>query len=106
MELTPKEQDLIQDLLAQQGITSYEILLDAPEGSLPGGPFPKEIRAWSGYIVTSSKIYSFWLDWYNGHYTLGHEQGFWEEEELSELSPRERTMALEFQQSLKRRAHT
>jgi hypothetical protein len=101
MELTPKEQDMIRDLLAQQGITSYEILLDAPEGSLPEGPFPKEVRAWSGYIVTSSNIYSFWLGWYDGHYTLGQERGLWEEEELSELSPRERTMALEFQRELK-----
>ena len=103
MELTQKEQEVIRGLLAQQGITSYEILLDAPEGSLPEGLFPNEVYAMSGYIVTSSKIYSFWLDWYDGHYTLGHGQGFWEEITLDELSPKERALALKFQHSLKQR---
>jgi hypothetical protein len=32
-----------------------------------------------GYIVTPSKAYYYWLDWYNSHYTLGHEDGTWEE---------------------------
>ena len=76
MEITQKEREVLHDLLAQQGITSYEIILDAPEGSLPEGPFPEEVHAMSGLIVTTSKIFSFWLGWYDEHYTLGHERGF------------------------------
>ncbi len=100
MELTQKEREIIRDLLAQQGITSYEIILDAPEGNLPEGPFPKEVHAMSGFIVTASKIFSFWLGWYGEHYTLGHERGFWREISLADLSVVERVVALEFQRKL------
>jgi len=54
-----------------------------------------------GYIATSSKIYSFWLDWYDGHYTLGHEQSYWTEEAIDELSQKEQSLAIEFQKLLK-----
>ncbi len=103
MELTQREQEIIRDLLAQQGILSYKILLNALEGRLPQGTFPKEVHAMSGSIVTSSKIYSFWLDWYDGHYTLGHEEGFWSEETLSELSLSDQVVAREMQQSLQQK---
>ncbi len=103
MELTQREQEVIRDLLAQQGILSYEILVNAPEGSLPQGTFPKEVRAISGSIVTSSTIYAFWLDWYDGHYTLGHEEGFWSEETFSELSLPDQAAAREMQRSLQQK---
>src|SRR5260370_9515450 len=100
MELTKKGREIIRDLVAQKGITSYEIILDAPEGNLPEGPFPKEVHAMSGFIVTASKIFSFWLGWYGEHYTLGHERGFWREISLADLSVVERVVALEFQRKL------
>lgn len=100
MELIQREQEIIRDLLAQQGILSYNFLLNAPEGRLPQGTSPKEVRAMSGSIVTSSKIYSFWLDWYDGHDTLDHEEGFWSEETLSELSLSDQAVAREMQRSL------
>jgi hypothetical protein len=57
----------------------------------------------SGFVVTSQKIYSFWLDWYEGHYTLGDEEGFWEENTLEETrsDPDLHDMILKAQQKLR-----
>jgi hypothetical protein len=99
-ETTPKENEIIHELLAQQGITTYKIIVDAPEGSLPEGPFPNDVFAMSGYIVTKTNIYYFWLGWYDGHYTLGQEKGLWEEVTLDELSSEERDVVLKARQEL------
>ena len=87
-ELTEKEQEVIHTLLFQYGVYDYKIIPDAPGGkSLPGSNYPGEIESFSGFFITAQKIYCFWLDWYEEHYTLGNEEGFWEEITLDEVKP-------------------
>ena|SRR5438552_18076732 len=80
-DLSPKEKEIIHTLLMDHGIVGdYEISVTNFEGKeLPGSTYPYEVESKEGYIVTPSKAYSFWFDWYDDHYTLGHEEGTWEE---------------------------
>jgi hypothetical protein len=89
-DLSLKEQDIIHTLLVKHGILEdYEISINNFEGKeLPGSIYPYEIESKEGYIVTPSKAYAFWLDWYDGHYTLGHEEGVWEEVDIDESPDR------------------
>ena len=85
-QFTLREEEIIRQLLAEKGITRYAIVDPVNEGkSLPGSTFPCEIETVSGYIVTTSALYLFWLDWFDGHYTLGEHRGFWEEVSLDQL---------------------
>lgn len=78
--LTQHEEEVLRTLLAQKGITKYQLFEVTQEGKqLPGSTFPLEIESMSGYVVTPTKVYSFWLDWVDGHYTLGEEDGIWRE---------------------------
>ena len=79
MYIRPKAEAIIRELLARHGIFVYEI--DAiPEGKeLPGSTYPGELKSMSGYITTLDKVYDFWFDWEDGHYTLGEEDGYWGE---------------------------
>ena len=33
----------------------------------------------SGYVTTPTTVYEFWFDWEDDHYTLGEEDGTWQE---------------------------
>jgi len=33
----------------------------------------------SGYVITPTNVYRFWLDWIDEHYTLGEDDGIWRE---------------------------
>jgi hypothetical protein len=68
-KLTPKEEEILHQLLMEKGITTYEILRAISEGhDLPGCTFPHEIETMSGAIVTADAVYSFWLDWKDDQY--------------------------------------
>ncbi|GER89986.1 hypothetical protein KDW_41480 [Dictyobacter vulcani] len=47
----------------------------------------------SGAIVTATAVYGFWLDWVDGHYTLGDEQGSWRKIDMSQCLDPEGTIA-------------
>ena len=67
--LTPKEAEIIHQLLLEKGITVYEVLNPLMEGSdLPGSTFPREIEKLSGVVVTIDTVYHFWLDWKDDQY--------------------------------------
>lgn len=79
-QLTPREKGIIRDLLAERGITIYEIVDAVNEGrELPGCTYFYEIELLLGQIVTPTGIYGFLLDWVDGKYTLGDETGNWRE---------------------------
>lgn len=79
MHISQKAREIIRGLLARHGITTYEIEA-IPEGKeLPGSTYPGELKSMSGYIITPTAIYEFWFDWEDGHYTLGEEDGCWQE---------------------------
>lgn len=66
--LTPKEEEVLRTLLAQKGITRYELDELMNEGaSLPGSSYPLEIESMSGTVITPTAIYDFWLDWVDMH---------------------------------------
>lgn len=71
-------QQLIGDLLAEKGITQYELTGEESEGRLlpPYQNFGK-IESCSGKVVTLTAVYGFWLGWANGRHTLGEERTFW-----------------------------
>jgi hypothetical protein len=72
-ELTAREAEIIRQLLAEHGITEYEIIGATPEGKdLLGSTYDGEIELLSGTAVTATTVYSFWLDWEEGGYTLWH----------------------------------
>lgn len=100
LDPTPQEREIIHTLLVEHGITdNYEVAPSNFEGKeLPGSAHHREIMSQQGYIVTPSKAYYYWLDWYNGHYTLGHEEGIWEEINDIDESPDRKSL-------LKIRAH-
>ncbi len=64
---------------------------------LPGSTFPWEIESMSGYVVTPTNVYRFWLDWFEGHYTLGEEDGIWREMAI-ELLGRDTDEVIQIQQ--------
>lgn len=102
-KLTRREQEIVHHVLLEYGITDYEILNPLSEGhDLPGSTYEGEIEWISGTIVTPITAYSFWLDWIDGHYTLGKEQGFWREIDLEEDADAEAIIAL--QQQLRKTA--
>ena len=43
-----------------------------------------------GYVVTSSAVYFFQLDWIDGHYTLGEEDGLWQQVNPDQTDEQER----------------
>ncbi len=80
-ELTLREAEIIHQLLAERGITEYEVIGATPEGKdLPGSTYDGEIELLSGTVVTATTAYSFWLDWEEGGYTLWH----WREIDLNQ----------------------
>jgi|SRR5579883_244389 hypothetical protein len=88
---TPKEKKVLRALLAQKGITRYELYELTNEGtSLPGSRYPLEIESMSGTVVTPSEVYDFWFDWIDGHYTLGEEDGIWRRRNIEELGDKDR----------------
>lgn len=79
MKINEKEASIFRELLSHHGINTY-VVEAIPEGyDLPGGSYPGEIHSMSGIIITPTSAYDFWLDWENGAYTLGEEDGYWEE---------------------------
>lgn len=100
-DLTEKETELLHTLLTERGITVYQIFDITKEGkNLPGSSYPLEIESMSGTVITPSKIYDFWLDWIDGHYTLGEEDGFWRERHIEKLGD-DKDKILQLQQQLK-----
>ncbi|GHO84382.1 hypothetical protein [Dictyobacter formicarum] len=68
-------QQLICDLLAEKGITQYELIDEVSEGrDLPPYQNFTEIENCSGMVVTLTAVYGFWLGWANGRHTLGEER--------------------------------
>jgi hypothetical protein len=100
--LSSREEEIIRQLLSGHGIVEYELAEMVNEGqTLPGSSYPGEIEAISGYVVTATSVYMFWLDWYQGHYTLGEHRGFWEEVPLNKLG-RDKERILGIQKRLQR----
>ena len=54
----------------------------------------------SGYITTPSTVYEFWFDWENGHYSLGEEDGSWQE--VKNQTEHEAKITREIQQRLRK----
>ena len=87
-KLTPQEAAIIHRLLAERGITTYEIVQPINEGRpLLGSPDDYEIESLSGTIVTATNVYGFWLDWdpINRKYTLGEHKDYWQEVNPDEM---------------------
>ncbi len=102
-ELTMHEANIIRQLLAKHNITYYEIVGAVEEGqALPGSAGPRDLEALSGYVVTSTTAYSFWLDWENGTYTLGEQDGTWRE--LTPNDMQKNDEIIEGQQRLKQKS--
>lgn len=95
-KLTPKEEEIIRQLLAERGITVYKVSDTESEGkTLPGSSYPGEIESISGYIVTATTVYLFWLDWEYEHYTLG------DQEVSLEMLGSDKNMIVELQNQLR-----
>jgi hypothetical protein len=85
-ELTTREAEIIHQLLAERGITEYEILFVIPEGQdLPGCTYDNEIELLSGVVVTPTNAYDFWLDWIDGRYTFS----VWREIDIANTKDRD-----------------
>jgi hypothetical protein len=101
MYISPKANAIIHDLLARHGISVYEIEA-TPEGDeLPGSTYPGELKSMSGYVTTPTSVYEFWFDWENGHYTLGEEDGSWQE--VKDQTEREAKITCAIQQRLRKK---
>lgn len=99
MYISPKARRIIQELLARHGIFVYEIEA-IPEGKeLPGSSYPGELKSMSGYITTPTTVYEFWFNWKDGHYTLGEEDGSWQE--VEDQTEREANVTREIQRRLR-----
>jgi hypothetical protein len=86
--VTTERQQLIHDLLAEKGITQYELTSEVSEGNmLPPYQNFSTIENCSGTVVTPTAVYGFWLGWANGRHTLGEERGFWHEYTLEHIRP-------------------
>jgi len=84
-KLTQKEEQIIRNLLVERGITKYQLFELTGEGKcLPGSTYPWEIESLSGYVITPTSIYTFWLDWENERYSLGERDGLWKEIHITE----------------------
>lgn len=102
--LTKKEEEVLRDLLLERGITHYQLFELSNEGkSLPGSTFPDEVESISGWVITPEKVHTFWLDWVDGHYTLGEEDGGWHEVDYEKLGS-DRIKMIQIQQLLRREA--
>jgi hypothetical protein len=78
--LSGREEVILRWLLEKKEITTYEIVGATPAGrELPGSVYPGEVESWYGYVVTATAVYFFQLDWLDGHYTLGEEDGLWQQ---------------------------
>ncbi len=82
-EMERKTRSIIDRLLAEKGITRYVIFEVVEEASkvLPGRIYPV-----SGLVlIDNGRVFSYWLDWNadKGDYTLGEEDGFWHETDVS-----------------------
>jgi len=96
--LTPREREILRQLLAKRGITEYEILGSTPEGKdLPGSPYDGEIEWLSGVVVTATNAYDFWLEWVEGNYTFS----IWREVDLEKARDKDEIVAA--QQRVRRR---
>lgn len=85
-KLTQKEEQIIRDLLAERGITKYQLFELIGEGkNLPGSTYAWEIESLSGYVITPTSVYTFWLDWENEQYSLGEPQGLWKKLNITEI---------------------
>src|SRR5713101_3888805 len=99
--LTKREEELLRTLLVQRGITTYQLFEVTQEGKqLPGSTFPLEIESMSGYVITPTNVYVFWLDWVDGHYTLGEEDGTWREV-ATETIGRDKDRVIQIQQQMR-----
>ena len=88
--LTPREREILRQLLAKRGITEYEILGATPEGKdLSGSPYDGEIELLSGVVVTATNTYDFWLDWIEGNYTFS----IWREVDLKKARDKDEILA-------------
>jgi hypothetical protein len=88
--LTPREREILRQLLAKRGITKYEILGVTPEGKdLPGSTYDGEIELLSGVVVTATNTYDFWLDWVGGNYTFS----IWREVDLKKARDKDEILA-------------
>lgn len=88
-KLTPREAEIIDQLLAQRGITEYEFVQVVNEGKdLPGSSYHWEIELLSAIITTPTTAYSFWLDWIEGNYAFKH----WQEVDLEKIRPHAQEM--------------
>ena len=78
--LTAHETEIIHRLLTKHNIARYEVVGAVGEGkALQGSTGPGDVESLSGTIVTTTKAYSFWLDWSEDGYTLGEKNGQWRE---------------------------
>jgi hypothetical protein len=101
MYISPKANAIIKELLARHGISVYEIEA-IPEGKeLPGSTYPGELKSMSGYVTTPTRVYEFWFNWKDDHYTLGEEDGSWQE--VEDETEREAKITREIQQRLGRK---
>jgi len=99
--LTERETEILHSLLVQRGITTYQIFDPCHEGhGLPGGTYPDEIQSTSGEVITPTDVYGFWLEWVDGHYTLGEEDGSWKIRDVEELY--DKVQILQIQQQLRK----
>jgi hypothetical protein len=99
MYISPKASAIIHQLLANHGISAYEIDAIHEGDELPGSTYPGELKSMSGYIITPSTVYEFWFDWEDGHYTLGEEDGSWQE--VKDETEREAKITREIQRRLR-----
>ncbi|MHB8598466.1 MAG: hypothetical protein ACYDER_16815 [Ktedonobacteraceae bacterium] len=83
-KLTPREAEIIHQLLFERGISKYEIVDVVNEGKdLPGCTYDNEIELLSATVVIATNIYTFWLDWRENTYTFWH----WRELALDKIRP-------------------
>jgi hypothetical protein len=89
--LSGREEVILRWLLEKKEITTYEIVGATPAGrELPGSVYPGEVESWYGYVVTATAVYFFQLDWLDGHYTLGEEDGLWQKVNPAQTDEKER----------------
>lgn len=88
---------LFSELLAAKGITEYEVVGIVGEGrDLAVYREYGMVEDCSGTVVTLTTVYSFWLDFVDGHFTLGdtrfysddgEERSFWSETDELDANP-------------------